>query len=148
VGCAAGEVTRTRALAESNDRGPAMPQLGGVEAAPGSPLSPPGVGVRLVAVSAARTGFSPGVSWVGVASAPSSIWFAAGSPEAPASSIWKLWHHREKVYLGTRSMLGFIKLSLHSSGNWRVAWTTESGLVAPTSDSGDRVEKRWQPRPN
>ncbi len=47
----------------------------------------------------------------------------------------------DDVYLAARALGGLIKLSMHWSGKWRLAWTKESGIRAPRSS--DRVEERW-----
>ncbi len=42
-------------------------------------------------------------------------------------------------------MGSLIKLSMHRSGIWRLAWTAPSGICA--QGSSDRVEERWQRPP-
>lgn len=49
------------------------------------------------------------------------------------------------MYLGARHLGGLIKLSMHRSGIWRLAWSHESGLKAQSSE--DRVEERWSRPP-
>lgn len=73
---------------------------------------------------------------------PDAIRFAVGSPEAVWSGVWRLWVARNDVFLGSRDLSRWIKVSLHSSGIWRVAWTSQSGIKAP--QSADRVERRWK----
>ena len=70
--------------------------------------------------------------------------FAVGSPERVQSSIWKLKCHRSDVYLMTRMLGRWTKVSLHSgSGHaWRIAHTTESNV---RNASRDRVIYKWQP---
>jgi hypothetical protein len=68
--------------------------------------------------------------------------FAVGTPEEYRSAIWRLWVQGDDVYLATRTMTQFIKLSLHRSGIWRLAWTEESSMKA--QGSYNRVEQRWQ----
>jgi hypothetical protein len=76
-----------------------------------------------------------------------SIRWAVGSPDGPRSQSWLLKGSRsdDDVYLGPRWDIGVIKLSLHRSGRWRMAWTDEYadsvGLPADT----DRVLGRWEP---
>jgi hypothetical protein len=70
-----------------------------------------------------------------------SVYFAAGCEDEPFSQVWKVWTHRRDVYVGARSFLGSIKVSLHASGVWRAAWTEESGVKA--THGSDRVEHRW-----
>ena len=68
--------------------------------------------------------------------------FAVGNPNEYRSSIWRLWVEANDVYLASRFAARLLKFSLHQSGIWRLAWTSESGVKA--KDSNDRVEKRWQ----
>lgn len=78
--------------------------------------------------------------------ARSSLRFAVGSLKFPRSSVWNLWVNRSDAYLTARSMAGTMKLSLHESGVWPVAWTAESGIVSP--QTGHRRELTWRrPRP-
>jgi hypothetical protein len=70
------------------------------------------------------------------------IRFAVGSPDEYRSAIWRLWVQGNDVYLAARVLTGFIKISLHRSGIWRLAWTDQSGIR--TQGSSDRVEARWQ----
>jgi hypothetical protein len=67
--------------------------------------------------------------------------FAAGSPSVYHSAIWRLWVQGDDVYLGARGVLHLLKLSMHKSGIWRLAWTQESGIRRP--HLSDRVEERW-----
>lgn len=48
--------------------------------------------------------------------------FAVGSPESARSAIWKLWADKAEFYLCPRG--ADFKISMHSSGDWRVAWAT------------------------
>jgi hypothetical protein len=65
--------------------------------------------------------------------------FAVGEPSAPRSSVWCVVCQGEDVYLGTRTSMGISKLSLHQSGRWRFAFTTQSGMTI----EGNRLLKRW-----
>jgi hypothetical protein len=51
---------------------------------------------------------------------------AAGTPEAHGPT-WRVWHSggRDDVYVGTRGTAGAIKVSLHASGDFRMAFTVE-----------------------
>lgn len=71
--------------------------------------------------------------------------FAVGSPTEYRSAIWRMWAERDDVYLAARVMGGWIKLSMHRSGIWRLAWTAQSGIRA--QGSSDRVGERWQRPP-
>lgn len=54
-----------------------------------------------------------------------SIRWAVGTPDGPRSQSWSLFGstNHDDVYLGPRCQTGAIKLSLHRSGRWRMAWT-------------------------
>jgi hypothetical protein len=67
--------------------------------------------------------------------------FGLGNASEYHSAVWRLWVQGDDVYLAARVQARFLKISLHTSGIWRAAWTTESGLTEKTS--GDRVLKRW-----
>lgn len=70
--------------------------------------------------------------------------FAVGTPQEYGSAIWRLWVDKNSnVYLSTRELGGTIKMSLHLPHKWRLAWTSESGILA--QGSTDRVEERWLP---
>jgi hypothetical protein len=66
--------------------------------------------------------------------------FAAGSPERRFSSVWRLWVHGSDVYLGARILLRMFKFSMHQSGQWISAFTSESGAML---DTGSRRHKTW-----
>lgn len=72
-----------------------------------------------------------------------SVRFAFGAPDRPLSSVWKLWIKRNEVYLGSRSTAGHLKYSFHSSGDWRLAATKQSGYLF----EGDRNALRWHRPP-
>lgn len=73
--------------------------------------------------------------------ADQTIRFCAGSQKKQYSSVWPLWAHRNDVYLGTRTILGVFKLSLHESGQWITAFTNQSG--ATFEDTGLRRHFKW-----
>lgn len=55
-------------------------------------------------------------------------------------SHWKFWAHRNEVYLAARSMGYWTKVSLHSSGDWRIAETRKLAK----GESRDRLFIQWQ----
>jgi hypothetical protein len=55
--------------------------------------------------------------------------FAAGSAARPSSGVWRLWVRGSDVYLGARVALQWFKLSMHQSGQWISAFTSQSGIV-------------------
>jgi hypothetical protein len=72
------------------------------------------------------------------------IRFAVGSPEEPYSAVWNLVTNGNDVYLFGRQMGRYLKISLHASGVWRLAWTAESQTETETSD---RLIHRWRRPP-
>lgn len=73
------------------------------------------------------------------------IRFACGSRDRPASSVWRLIVKGDDVYVGlSRDTMGHMKLSLHASGVWVFASTSQSGvLLTPNS----RRARQWRPPP-
>jgi hypothetical protein len=72
-----------------------------------------------------------------------------GAPEGPRSSVWQLWVHKNEVYVSARSLASVLKISLHSSGDWHHAFTTEhvaagSPFVSPGES---RVLDKWKRPP-
>ena len=78
---------------------------------------------------------------------PRTLRFAAGGPEAPFSGIWRVVATKNDVYLGpSKAAMGAIKVSLHHSGVWTVAGTSQSGV---TFEKGNRRAKQWvRPKPH
>jgi hypothetical protein len=56
---------------------------------------------------------------------PGKIRWASGKPDGPRSSTWEVVGaaNTDDVYLGSRPMMGAMKLSLHKSDVWRLAFT-------------------------
>lgn len=67
--------------------------------------------------------------------------FGVGSASEYRSAVWRLWVQGNDVYLAARTTISWLKLSLHRSGIWRLAWTQAS--AQRSKDSDDRVEERW-----
>jgi hypothetical protein len=67
--------------------------------------------------------------------------FAAGSPERPYSGVWRLWVHGSDVYLAARDVAHLFKFSLHKTGEWISAFTSQSGVVS--TKSGSRRHFTW-----
>jgi hypothetical protein len=67
--------------------------------------------------------------------------FAVGSPENIQSYVWRTWVQGNDVYLGARETLFALKVSLHQSNIWRIAWVKE--LEGKDKDT-DRVIFKWQ----
>jgi len=51
--------------------------------------------------------------------------FAMGSPNGPRSSTWSIIGHKRTrdLYIGCRSNMHEVKVSLHESGRWRFGYT-------------------------
>lgn len=77
--------------------------------------------------------------------------FAVGNPAGAQSSIWRLWTSGKysDVYLAARTVAQDVKVSLHGSGNWRHAFTSEhmSGPSPHISPDEDRARSKWQRPP-
>lgn len=75
------------------------------------------------------------------------IRFAVGVPNGASTNSWKLWVRRDEAYLACRDNFREFKLSLHASGIWGLAFTSEavtrnSALQTPDED---RLIRRWTP---
>ena len=56
------------------------------------------------------------------------IRFVVGDPDDLRASTWRCWiagRGKDDIYLAPRPIAGSFKVSLHESGDWRVAFTTE-----------------------
>jgi len=67
--------------------------------------------------------------------------FAVGTPEYIQSSVWRFFVQGNEVYLGVREYLHAIKVSLHSSGIWRIAFVEK---IEKPDVRTDRVIVKWQ----
>ena len=76
-----------------------------------------------------------------------SIRWVVGTPEGPRSQSWSVFGNAnsDDVYLGPRAQTGAIKLSLHQSDRWRMAWTDKEHKLRGLSEDFDRVLTRWSP---
>lgn len=74
--------------------------------------------------------------------------FAAGSPDERRSSVWSVITnpHRSDVYIGQRRAMGMMKISLHE-GQWRLAFTKESGSLVPGTENRTHPSWIWVPQP-
>jgi hypothetical protein len=75
--------------------------------------------------------------------------FAVGVPEGSRSSVWRIWTHDNEVYLSARALTSILKISLHSSGDWRHAFTAEQVVAGlPFITPGQtRAIDRWERPP-
>ena len=71
--------------------------------------------------------------------------FAVGTRTEARSSVWRLWVTRDDVYLAVRMMGQYLKVSLHESGDWRIAWTANRDLKEELR--ADRIIRRWRRPP-
>ena len=73
--------------------------------------------------------------------------WAVGSSEGPRSQSWRLFGSKrdDDIYVGQRWGVDAIKLSLHRSGRWRMAWTEQHAAMMGLPASANRVLTRWEP---
>jgi hypothetical protein len=75
------------------------------------------------------------------------IRWAVGSLDGLRSQSWNVVGSAayDDVYIGLRTQMGVIKLSLHQSGQWRMAWTEDGAQGIGLPEGQDRVITRWSP---
>jgi hypothetical protein len=75
--------------------------------------------------------------------------FAVGRLEGPRGNVWRLWTRKSDVYISAWALTSVQKISLHESGRWRHAFTTEHvSRGSPFVASGaDRVVEKWDRPP-
>lgn len=74
------------------------------------------------------------------------IRLAIGEVGNQLSPTYRIWNSRNDVYLGDRMTIQFYKVSLHETGVWTMAATSESGLELRP---GNRRLKTWyRPKPD
>jgi hypothetical protein len=71
--------------------------------------------------------------------------FAVGSASEARSSLWRLWVDKDDVYLAVRQTPRGLKVSLHKSGDWRIAWVKNPDLNEQLH--ADRIVCRWRRPP-
>lgn len=73
--------------------------------------------------------------------------FAIGTPDGVSSNSWRLWVQGTDTYVSCRDNFREFKVSLHTSGVWRVAFTEEAVKRNPSlkTQEGDRVLHRQKP---
>jgi hypothetical protein len=73
------------------------------------------------------------------------IRFCAGTAGGARSAIWRLWATRNDVYLSFRNLGGVLKVSLHETGDWRMALTNEYLQTDnPALIDGGRFFEKWR----
>jgi hypothetical protein len=71
--------------------------------------------------------------------------FAVGDPNGLTSNSWRVWFEKKSgVYIACRDSFTETKVSLHTSGRWRMGFTTQAvaknpGLIAANADSAWEV---------
>jgi len=76
--------------------------------------------------------------------------FAVGHPEGLTSNSWRMWAtDKGDVYLACRDSFTDAKVSLHTSGRWRVGFTTEAVKKRPAlaGSSRNRAWNVWDEPP-
>jgi hypothetical protein len=54
-----------------------------------------------------------------------SLQISEGPNTGLGAGPWRLWVHKDDIYIAAAGQVDTIKVSLHQSGRWRVAYTTE-----------------------
>ena len=79
------------------------------------------------------------------------IRFSIGPWNGRYSSVWRVWSRSDDVYLGVRTLLKYMKISLHQSGRFRVAFTESYNRKMVTDDGKsctiDRAFLKWDKLP-
>jgi hypothetical protein len=72
--------------------------------------------------------------------------FALGSADGLRSNVWTVFGSKntDDIYVGARDTLPMAKLSLHKSGRWRRALTSQEAARQNLPDDVDRVMNRWE----
>lgn len=74
--------------------------------------------------------------------------FAVGSSTLPRSSLWRVWTSKppkSDVYIAVRHLAGILKISLHESGVWRAAFTSQFAERRFDRDPTEsRLIERWK----
>jgi hypothetical protein len=70
--------------------------------------------------------------------------FAVGDPNGLSSNSWRVWAEKKNdVYIKCRDSFSETKVSLHTSGRWRMGFTTEAVAKRPTLIAAD-VNRAWE----
>lgn len=70
--------------------------------------------------------------------------FAAGDPDGARSTVWKIWINGSDVYVLSRMFGKYSKVSIHKSGECRIANTDSWVLEDETRTNRDRLIQSWQ----
>jgi hypothetical protein len=80
-----------------------------------------------------------------VAKRKSAVRLVVGRDFGPRSFVWRIWSHKDELYVAPRSLAGTIKTSLHSGGLSRHAFTMET--TSQFVPDGDRAWFKWNEPP-
>jgi hypothetical protein len=71
--------------------------------------------------------------------------FAVGEPDGPRGCVWRVWSNKNDVYISAWALTNVQKISLHQSGHWRNAFTSEfAAKDTPLLSPGqDRATDKW-----
>ncbi len=67
--------------------------------------------------------------------------FVIGEPNGPRSCLWRIWRTNNEVYVAASNLGGIEKISFHSGGICRKAFTSERGTP---SGIPDRATHKWR----
>ena len=73
--------------------------------------------------------------------------FAVGAPDGISSNCWKFFTTKSGIYLVCRDNFKEVKVSLHTSGTWRMGFTEQAVADRPdlvSAITGDRVWDKWE----
>jgi hypothetical protein len=76
-----------------------------------------------------------------VSASKGAVRVAVGQDFGKRSNVWRIWTTRDEIYVAARSLAGEIKTSLHSSGLFRHAFTSQS--TSQFVPDGDRAWFKW-----
>jgi hypothetical protein len=69
--------------------------------------------------------------------------FAVGSPDGISSNSWRCWTEKSGIYIACRDNFSETKISLHTSGRWRMGFTQEAVDERPDILAGDFNDRAW-----
>lgn len=67
--------------------------------------------------------------------------FGLGSAEGQYSTVWRVWVQGNEIYMTSRIVSRWMRLSLHSSGIWRWAFIEDSATAREMKR--DRAQRKW-----
>ena len=70
------------------------------------------------------------------------IRFAVGYPDGLTSNSWRFWTEKSGIYIACRDNFRAAKVSLHTSGRWRMGFNEEAKKKYPSLIPADR-NRAW-----